>query len=85
MDPRPELPRTFADIMKMDLPAKYTTTADGREFLVMNSWTNNTENESLMVFISNTGADILKTAPVWLMDGTYRISPVPFYQVITFI
>jgi hypothetical protein len=51
----------------------------------MNSWTNNTENESLMVFISNTGADILKTAPVWLMDGTYRISPVPFYQVITFM
>ncbi len=71
--------------MKMDLPAKYTTTADGREFLDMNSWTNNTENESLMVFISNTGADILKTALAWLMDGTYRISLVPFYQVITFI
>jgi hypothetical protein len=46
--------------------------ADGKECLITNSWINENELESLMVFMSNDGADILRQAPIWMIDGTFK-------------
>jgi hypothetical protein len=77
---RPALPKTFRDLMKAEMLPEYTKTADGGEFLILRSWLNSEEKECLMVFLSDTGADILRRADTWLLDGTFRACPSPFYQ-----
>ncbi len=67
--------------MKTEIPENLSKTADGEEFLIMNSWTNICELESILVFMSNSGADIMKKATTWMMDSSFKICPVPFYQV----
>jgi len=31
--------------------------------------------------MSDSAADILRRADTWLMDGTYKVRPKPYYQV----
>ena len=58
--------------MNMELPSKYTQTADGGEFLVLNCWVTNAEKASIMLFLSDMGVDILRQAKTWLMNGTFK-------------
>jgi hypothetical protein len=80
-NPTPPLPKSYSYLMKTEIPENLSKTADVEEFLIMNSWTNICELESILVFMSNSGADIMKKATTWMMDGTFKICPVPFYQV----
>jgi hypothetical protein len=59
---------------------QYTRAADGGKFLMLRSWLNSEEKECFMVFLLDTGADILRRADAWLLDGTFRTCPSPFYQ-----
>jgi hypothetical protein len=84
INPLPALPKSFSDVITTDIPNKLSLSADGKEFLITNSWINENELESLMVFMSNDGADILRRAPIWMMDGTFKVVPKPFYQVLVY-
>jgi hypothetical protein len=64
--------------MKADIPTSLNQTANGGEFLKKHSWINELESESLMIFLSDMSADIIRS-PVWLKDGTFSTSPAPFY------
>jgi hypothetical protein len=80
-NPIPQLPKSHDDVMKTDIPQKFSKTADNREFLILKAWTNATEMESALVFMSDSAADIMRRAPTWLMDGTFKTRPAPYYQV----
>jgi hypothetical protein len=81
INPLPPLPKSYADVMKAEIPSNLSKTADGKEFLLLKDWTNGNELESIMVFMSDDGAEILRRAPTWMMDGTFKCAQVPFYQV----
>ena len=54
-------------------------TNDGKDFLRLKSWTNEDENEAVLVYISNTGAQVLVHG--WnLPDHSF-----PFSQVYIFM
>jgi hypothetical protein len=59
-NPTPPLPKSYSDLMKTEISENLRKTADGEEFFIMNSWTNISELESILVFMSNSGADIMK-------------------------
>ena len=77
------IPKTgdFASFMTANFPEKFSKTNDGKDFLRLKSWTNEDENEAVLVYISDTGAQVLRTHKVWCMDGTFRTTPSPFSQV----
>ena len=81
VNPTPKLPRNFEDIINSQLPDKFTKTNDNGDFLILQSWTNDAEQDGLLVFLSDFGADILRTHSFWLLDGTFRSAPAPFTQV----
>ncbi len=51
------------------------------EFLILSSWTNNMELEAMMVFMSKAGADVMRRAPVKMMDGTIHPASKLYFQV----
>ena len=81
INPRPKIPESHLDIMDEQIPDKLTKTADGAEFLLLKSWTNEEETDSCLLFLSDWGAQILKTHSTWLMDGTFKSAPKPYSQV----
>ena len=83
VNPAPPIPKSgdFASFMSITFPEKFTKTNDGAEFLRLKSWTNESEDEALLVFLSDTGAHVLRTHELWLLDGTFATAPVPFAQV----
>jgi len=82
LNPMPKIPRNHQDIMEIqELPDKITKTKDGQSFLLAQCWTNDDQEKSMMVFLSDYGASILRDAPTWLMDGTFKSAPTPFTQV----
>lgn len=81
INPIPELPKSHADVMKTVIPSKLSLTADQREFLILKEWTTKSELETILVFMSDSAADVMRRAPTWMMDGTFKVRPVPYYQV----
>jgi len=71
--------KNYDDLMKADIPSSLNQTANGGEFLIKHSWINELESESLMIFLSDMSADIIRRSPVWLKDGTFSTSPAPFH------
>jgi len=65
------LPKTYTDVLTPAIPTSLTHMADNTEFIMLKSWTNNTELEGIMVFLSDMGSDVLRRSAVWMMDGTY--------------
>ena len=83
VNPAPPIPKAgdFASFMSITFPEKFAKTHDGAEFLRMKCWTNDDEDQAMLVFISDTGAHVLRTHKVWLLDGTFSTAPAPFSQV----
>ena len=82
LNPRPKLPSTHAHFMATEIPEKYIKTADGDEFLLLRDWTKEDQEKSMIVCLSGFGCDLLRSHSTWLMDGTFRSCPSPFYQVV---
>ena len=59
----------------------FTKTADKREFIIFKDWVDEDEEEAMVMFMSDWGADILKHHSTWLFDGTYSACPVPSTQI----
>jgi hypothetical protein len=68
-------------MMKIAIPPELANTVDGKEFMILNSWTNDKELEAVMVFLSDVGADVMRRAPVCMSDGTFFTARTPYYQV----
>ena len=83
INPIPKIPKSgdFASFMNGQFPDKFAKTNDGSDFLILQSWIDEIETEAMLVFLSDTGAQILKKHHVWLLDGTFRSAPSPFSQV----
>ncbi len=70
----PKLPHTMAEVL---LPEEWTTTEDGRNFLLAND----DEEERILIFGTSQNVRHLCAASTTFMDGTFKISPKIFYQV----
>ena len=83
VNPAPPIPKSgdFASFMSITFPEKFAKTNDGSEFLRMKCWTNDNEDEAMLVFLSDTGAHVLRTRKVWLLDGTFATAPAPFTPI----
>lgn len=82
-NPMPKIPKTHQDVMEANLPDKLTKTMDGQPLLHLITWKDDIEAESVLLFLSDPGAEYLRRAPVWMMDGTFKTAPVPYKQVLT--
>jgi hypothetical protein len=80
-NPFPLLPKSYADVVKVTSPSSLSSSVDEKEFLILHSWTNKTDLESMMVFMSDAGANMLRQASIWMMDGTFHMTSAPFYQM----
>ena len=79
--PRPRLPRTHEEFMNTTVPDEYSETADGDDLIIFRDWVEEDKTKCMVVCMSSFGADILRTHPVWMMDGTFSSTPPPFAQV----
>ena len=66
--------------MSTNFPEKFSKTNDVKDFLRLKCWTNE-EEEAVLVYISDTGAQVRRTHKVWCMDGSFQTTPAPFSQV----
>ena len=60
---------------------KFRSTHDNKDFLRLQAWTNEAEDEALLHDISDTGAQVLAPHKVWCFDGTLQTTPSSFKQV----
>ena len=83
VNPTPAIPKTgdFASFMNSTFPEKFRNTNDNKDFLRLQTWTNEAEDEAMLLYISDTGAQVLATHKVWCLDGTFQTTPSPFKQV----
>ena len=82
INPRPKLPKTYAEYMATEnIPDKYTKTADNGSFIIFKDWIDDAKTQCMVMFVSDWGANILKTHSTWLFDGTFSSCPEPFSQL----
>ncbi len=63
------------------VPEECKTTVDGRSFLHHDEPGN---QDRIITWATENNLDILKNSPVILCDGTFWVTPTPFYQMYTF-
>ena len=81
-NPRPKIPKNHAEYMATEnVPDQYLKTADKGEFVIFKDWVDNEQTECMVMFMSDWGAQILKTHSTWLFDGTFNSCPAPFAQL----
>ena len=68
---RPKIPSSHEEYMTLQAADKYTRTADGGEFLFYKDWADSEKTVSMALFMSQWGAEILRTHSVWMFDGTF--------------
>lgn len=79
----PVVPQTFDEAVDL-MPEKYNQTATRERFFRQAVKIYEDSDEGLMLFMSPQGKDVLRGSKVWLADGTFLTSPVPFSQVSNF-
>ena len=77
----PPVPRSFSDFFNGPLPEKFRKTSDGSDFLMIKDFVDENSNKAFLIFMSPFGKTLLKTAHLWLADGTFMTAPEPFVQV----
>lgn len=84
------------DRRNLVVPQKYTVVNDGgrnERFLLYDSSNQNEDEESdddeddnsnrMIVFVTDKMLDLLETAQTWMMDGTFKVTPLMFFQLYT--
>ena len=77
---QPAVPIHYSDLFTA-FPPKYTTTADGHNFLLLKDYVSENSEDALVVFMSPFGQQLLQSSKVWLSDGTFWSAPPPFKQI----
>ena len=92
---RPKTPTTYLEVIER-FPEDLKMLANGSEFLLYAGPStgevendeniepvarNNNEQDLLLIFMSDHGAERLRLSNIWLCDGTFKTAPAPFLQV----
>jgi hypothetical protein len=64
-----------------DIPTAYTTTSNGRRFLMFDSGTD--DHDRMLIFSTDENLDAMVSNGNWFMDGTFKCAPEIYYQVFT--
>jgi len=78
---QPEVPETFSELMSKPFPEKYQKTSDGSQFLLTRDFIDENSEKGFLLFMSPFGQQLLKSAKVWMADGTFWTAPEPFQQI----
>ena len=84
---RPPQPKSYDDLET--IPAPFWETFDGERFLLANLDLTSTLQTlasnlgRILIFASSYGLDLLAKAATWSADGTFSVTPEPFYQMYT--
>jgi hypothetical protein len=78
----PPEPKSFESLA--DLPEAYRLTNNGTSFLLDNITSDDFVGR-ILIFCSPFGLQLLSKSKVWSGDGTFSITPSPFYQVYTIL
>lgn len=73
----PSIPKSIHDIA---IPAEFTITDSGEQFLVGHFIEN---KDCVMAFSTKQNLKLLNDATFWMMDGTFNCCPRPFCQIYT--
>ena len=63
------------------VPVVYSTTTDGRRFLMYDSGID--DNDRLLIYSTDENLDAMANRTDWFVDGTFKCAPEIFYQVFT--
>jgi len=86
---RPPQPKTFYDLAM--IPPPFSETFDGERFLLANLdlttiiQTVTPNLGRILMFASSYGLDLLSKAVTWSADGTFGVTPDPFFQTYTIL
>ena len=73
----PTIPKSHDDVMDQQFPDILQQTCDKQDFLVYKDWVNAQETLSMLVFLSDWGANVMKNSTtIWYLDGTFRTALV---------
>jgi hypothetical protein len=75
-----ELPTCPTSVEELILPYEYTITEKGERFLLYDSGQN---VNRIIIFATDKGIDMLKSAKNWFADGTFKTVPLLFEQLYT--
>ena len=64
-----------------EIPAEYTTTSNGRRFLMFDSGTD--DHDRILIFSTDDSLDAMVRNTNWFVDGTFKCAPEIYYQVFT--
>ena len=79
---RPPSPKTFADLEF--IPEKFQKTFDGDQFLLAN-FTAENNSDRTVIYSSAFGLKLLRTSKSWSGDGTFYVTPEPFFQLYSLL
>ena len=77
----PAVPQDYTNLEL--LPEKFCKTWDGERFLLSNVLLDN--GDRVLLFSSPFGLDLLRKSSTWGGDGTFSVTPKPFYQLYTLL
>lgn len=77
----PANPRTIDDLA--EIPAKYRITLDNNDFLIYDSFDFIDDEANGRIIMCSTDVNLraLSKSKAWYLDGTFKTSPLIFYQV----
>ena len=75
----PANPNNRADIP--EIPQNLRETSDGQNFLLYDNGVGDVNR--ILIFATERGTNLLKQSDHWFGDGTFKVSPVIFFQVYT--
>ena len=82
----PPLPETFAEVVDL-LQDGLKVTPVGDPFFAYsgtvldNVGDENDEPQTMVVFVSPFGRDLLTSSKIWLSNGTFKSAPLPFHHI----
>ena len=79
----PKAPANFEDVLIL-LPEQFRLTKSRDRFLRFADKVDETEDPTMLVFMSPTGKELLRAADIWYSDGTFITAPFPYAQVLIF-
>jgi hypothetical protein len=78
LNPCPPLPTSRHGFV---VPTIYSTTSDGRRFLMYDSGSD--DHDRILIYSTDENLDAMASKTDWFMDGTFKCAPEIFYQVFT--
>lgn len=73
-------PSRSTDLLELVIPAEYTVTSKGDQFLLFDS---GSSSDRILIFSTEKNLELMQKCDHWYADGTFKSAPKPFQQVFT--